>query len=72
MIRKMLHIHWFNKPIISQYWTFNQRNIVFECRCGKRVCERVYRAFGDPFPIQTTPFITTEEINQLLGKEGEK
>lgn len=72
MIKKIIslfHIHWFNKPIVSQYRTFHTRNIVFECRCGKRKCEQVYRAFGDPFPIETS-FVTTKEIDALLKESA--
>jgi len=68
LIAQKLHVHRFEKPIASQYWTFNTRRIVYECKCGKRELRKEYYQFGESFPIPTTDFITNEEIEKLLNK----
>jgi hypothetical protein len=67
-IKNKLHIHYFNKPIVSEYVSFHTRNIIFECRCGKRELRKESRAFGDAFSIETTHFITHKEMNEILNK----
>ncbi len=67
-ITDLLHICRFNTPIASQYCTFNTRRIIFECRCGKRELRNVSRAFGSPFPMETTMLITNEEMDKLLNQ----
>ena len=62
------HIHLFNTPIVSQYRSFHTRNIVFECRCGKRKVIEVTKKFGDPFPIETTILITDDQMSNMLNK----
>lgn len=69
VLKKILHIHWFNKPIASQYISFHNRNIVYECRCGKRKLKMVVRAFGDPFPIETNNLITDTEIKKIISSK---
>lgn len=69
-IKNKLHIHRFSKPIASQYWTFSTRKIIFECKCGKREMRDVYKNFGDAFPIETTLFITSKEMKELLNGNG--
>ncbi len=68
-LSKKLHIHRFDKPLVSQYASFNTRNIIFECRCGKRRLENEYTPFGTPFSIETTHFITNEQMQQILNNE---
>lgn len=68
-IKNKLHIHCFSKPIASQYVSFNSRDIIFECSCGKRKMERVQRDYGDAFPIQTTHFITNAQMRDILYSE---
>lgn len=64
---KLFHKCWYKKPILSRYLSFNSREIVFECRCGKRKLFEVTVSDSDkPFPIQTTPFLTDEDIKQCL------
>lgn len=64
-----LHICSFSKPIVSRYISFNTRDIVYECRCGKRKIEREYRSFDNPFPIQTTNFITHQELEKIANEK---
>jgi len=68
-ILKWLHVHNFNKPIISMYTSFSYRDIIYECGCGERKCYHVYKDFGDAFPINTTNLLTQKEFNKYLNKE---
>ena len=43
---------------------------MYECRCGKRKIESVYRSFGSPFPIETTMFITNKEIQEIANEKA--
>lgn len=70
------HFHCYSKPIVSMYCCFNSRNIIYECKCGKRRADYVTRRFGDPydpFPMETTLFIDYKEFNEILnGADPEK
>ena len=58
-------------PIISRYVSFCTRDIIYECKvCGMRKIKRVYKPFGEAFPIETTPLITRQEFEQHLDKEA--
>lgn len=57
----------FTKPIASKYLTFSSRNIIYECRCGKRKMMRVWRRFDDPFPIDTNILISNQEMERILN-----
>lgn len=63
-----VHFHLYYKPIVSRYISFNTRDIVYECSCGKREIIRVYRFFGESFPIQTTHHITHKELQEIQNK----
>lgn len=52
------------------YVSFNTRDIVYECRCGKRRIERDYRPFDVPFPIETTHFITRKELEKIANEKA--
>lgn len=52
------------------YVSFNTRDIVYECRCGKRKIIRVYRPFDVPFPIETTYFITRKELKSIANEKA--
>jgi hypothetical protein len=67
IIRK-LHIHYFYKPIASQYVSFNTRRIIFECSCGKRKVMDEVRNFGEPFSMRTNILITNQEMLNILNK----
>lgn len=67
-ICKQLHIHNFSKPITSKYVSLHHRDIIFECKCGERKLKRIYKSFGDKFPIPTNNFITNEEFDKILNK----
>jgi len=66
-ISEKLHIHNFSKPIVSRYVSFNTRDIVYECGCGKREIVRTHQPFGTPFPIATTMNITQKEIEKIAN-----
>lgn len=68
-ILNLLHIHWFSKPIASQYVSFHQRNIIYECRCGKRKMALQYIAFDEPLPIETNSLISNDEMQKILSGE---
>jgi hypothetical protein len=55
----------FDKPIISRYISFNTRDIIYECTCGKRVIKRDTRAFSDPFPIPTNPLLSQRDFEKM-------
>ncbi len=57
----------FETPIISEYWSFNTRNIIYECNCGKRHAEKVWLPFNQPFPIPTTSLISHAEFEKILN-----
>lgn len=61
-----VHVCNFKKPIASQYVSFHTRDIIFECKCGKRKVERMSKSFSDPFPIETTLGLTYKEVNAIL------
>lgn len=70
-LRKInLHSHSYCKPIVSRYISFNTRDIVYECRCGKRKIIRDYRPFDIPFPIKTNHFITNKELKDIANSKG--
>ena len=48
------HIHIFNTPIHSRYVGFSTREIIYECRCGRKCTKTVTKSFGSPFPIATS------------------
>lgn len=52
-ILKLLHIHYYNKPIASEYVSFHTRDIIYQCRCGKRKLRHEFFAFSEEFPIET-------------------
>lgn len=62
---KLFHIHNY-KPIFSRYRTFSSRDIIYECKCGKRKSVKVWRGFSDPFPIPTNHLVTRKEYQDVL------
>lgn len=65
VIHRLFHTHnW--EPKLSRYISFNSRDILYECKCGKRKIENVYRDFDTPFPIETTMMITHKEMQDAL------
>lgn len=63
-----LHIHRYNKPIISNYVSFSTRDVVWECRCGHRKLVRESRAFSSPFSLSWTVGLNNKEMEQVLNK----
>jgi hypothetical protein len=62
------HIHRHNKPIISDYVSFNTRDVVWECRCGHRKLVREFRAYGSSFSLSWTVGLDKKEMEQVLNK----
>jgi hypothetical protein len=69
-IRKWLHRCNYSKPIISQYWTFHSRRIIYECKCGKRQMFKITLPYDVPFDIETTYSITNAEMDKILNKNN--
>lgn len=67
---KKLHVHWYNKPLVSQYGSFHVRYIIYECRCGYRKEYTITRGFDEDFPIPTTQLITDKEMKRILDGEA--
>lgn len=65
-MKKFLHIHKWN-PKLSRYISFHTRDILYECKCGKRKIETVYRSFDKPFPIETAMNLTHKEMQDALS-----
>jgi hypothetical protein len=57
----------FWKPIISMYWTFNSRKIIYEnVFTKKRREEHVWRAFSSPFP-KSTDSVDSKTYDHILN-----
>lgn len=54
------------KPILSRYISFGTRQILYESRTGRRKLVMVRRSFDEPFPIETTLFLTYKEMHNAL------
>lgn len=67
-IIKLIHFHRFY-PLISKYWSFETRKIIYQCgKCGKKKEIKFYSNYysGSGFPIQTTNFIDDYEYERVL------
>lgn len=69
-LKKYFHKCNFDKIIVSQYWTFNLRKVVVECKCGKRDIQKWHH--DNVYPILTTNFITNEEMQKILNEKVAK
>ena len=67
-IKKYFHKCHFDKIIVSQYWTFNLRKVIVECKCGKRDMQTWNHK--DVYPIITTNFITNKEMQEILNEKN--
>ena len=67
--KKGLHLCRFSHPIVSKYVGFETRNIIYQCKCGKRKCKKVTRTFEDnrDFPIKTSVMMTEKEFDIILA-----
>lgn len=65
MKKSFFHLHWFNKPIAYIYTSAYSRDIIFQCRCGKKVSIEDYRDFLNSFP-EEPPKFTEEEFKRIL------
>ena len=65
--KKGMHLCRFSKAIVSKYVSFSTRDIIYQCKCGKRRCKRVTKAFEANFPIQTTNLISDKEFDHILA-----
>ena len=66
-ISNKVHICLYNKPIVSRYISFNKRDIIYQCRCGKRKSYSIYREFGSSFPIETKILLSKQEYLDILN-----
>lgn len=64
-LKNYFHIHNYNKIIASQYLSFSYRNVVVECKCGKRRIE--IRHHDSVHPFETTSLITNKEMEDLCN-----
>jgi len=65
VIHRLFHIHnW--KPILRKYVSFNSRDILYECRCGKRKIVHVNRSFDREISIETNIGLTHKEMQEAL------
>jgi hypothetical protein len=62
---KLFHTHNYSKIIASQYVSFNYRNVVVECKCGKRKIEKYHH--DNVYPFKTNCFITNIEMEKLIN-----
>lgn len=62
--KSFFHFHQFNIPFASMYISFNTRNIIYKCKCGKKKSFIISKDFGDPFPMKTT-----HNINEPISKK---
>lgn len=65
-IKDLFHIHNFNNPIVSAYVSFHRRNIIYECRCGKRK-SRLMNALDIPI---LTSSISKKEFKIVLENKS--
>jgi hypothetical protein len=72
LVKNKTHIHLFNKPVASMYISFNVRDIVYKCKCGKGKIMRERYDFGMPFPIETNLHITKKELEQIADNKNIK
>jgi hypothetical protein len=64
LVVRKLHIHVYGKPVVSMYRSFNYRDVIFECRCGKRIIKNVRH--DEIFPFETAYMIDRKEFEQYL------
>jgi len=64
------HRHRYEKPIASRYVSFYTRDIVYQCKCGKRIIYKTYN-YDCNFPIPTNLFMTYEQLQGLVTTTGE-
>jgi hypothetical protein len=67
-IKKRIHLHEFDTPIVSMYVSFHCRDIVYQCKCGEGRITRVCLPFGKSFDIETTIGITQKELKQIANE----
>ncbi len=66
-IQDKLHICVFSKPIISRYVGYSTRDIIYQCRCGKRAAQLVCRPSNMDFPIDTSIMLSHKEFQDILN-----
>lgn len=65
-IRDYFHIHRYTQYVASRYVSFNSRDVIFECECGKRKLEKDQSAdYILPF-IETCDFWESRKFNDYL------
>lgn len=61
-----LQVHRHSTPVVSQYWSFNTRRMIYQCECGRKEIKFVTESFGRPFPISTCNFLSNEDFEKIL------
>ena len=65
--KRKFHRHSYTKPIVSKYVSFSSRNIIYQCKCGHRKSTKIFRIFGEEFPIETSTFLDDDEFERILN-----
>ena|ERR1700761_2302693 len=61
---RKVHIHDYNKIIVSMYWSFNTRKCLCECKCGHRII--IEKRHDWVYPHPTASMITNREFESYL------
>ena len=64
ILKKLFHIHYYSKVVISRYTSFNFREVIVECKCGDRKIKKVSYDSIHPFP--TASEISQKNFNKYL------
>lgn len=65
ILKAAVHVHYFGKIVRSRYVSFNYRDVIYECRCGKRKLVKDVR-HDDVYPFETNILITNQEMLKAL------
>lgn len=63
-IREFFHNCSYEKILVSKYVSFNTRDIIAECSCGKR--KRIRTDHDSVYPILTNIRCTEKDMNYIL------
>ena len=72
-LKQFFHVHRYSDPILSKYVSFSCRDIIWQCKCGKRISIREWRLFDSPFSKETDIHVTIKYYEEVLhGKSDVK
>lgn len=69
-IKSRLHVHSYDRLIVSMYCTFETRKCIYECRCGCR--KIIKRPHSWVYPHPTASMISYSELQSYLTKSPVK